>query len=138
MSIIAVAMAKPKVVDLAEYKSVNIDVTINDVILALMQESVQSGGTLKSAKVTDTNLELRKALSANRHILLGMRDPSGVKTTIPTVIMKRGDTAVQASASSLFYLQGAIIDMKCILLYSYDEDDENFAIYVQANGTPVQ
>jgi hypothetical protein len=76
-------------------------------------------------------------LSANRHILLGLRDPGGVKTTSPAVIMKNENTAVQASASSLFYMQGTVIDLKFVLLYNYNENDAELTIYVQANGTPV-
>lgn len=137
MDIVTLAMAKPKVVDLAEYKSVNIDVTINDVVLALMQDSIASGGALKSMKLTDENLQLRRELSANRHILLGMRDTNEVRTTIPTVIMKNQSTAVQASASSLFYMEGIVIDLKAIFLYNYNENDAELTIYVQANGTPA-
>lgn len=137
MDIVTMAMSKPKVVDLTAYKLADTTATINEVILALMQESVQSGGALKSMKVTDTNLELRKALSANRHILLGICDAGGVKTISPAVIMKNEDTAVQASASSLLYMEETVIDLKVIFLYNFNENDAELTIYVQANGTPV-
>ena len=137
MDVVTMAMSKPKVVDLTAYKASETSATINDIVLVLMQDSVASGGTLKSMMLTDANLQLRRALSANRHILLGMCDTGGVKTTSPAVIMKNEDTAVQASASSLFYMQGTVIDLKCVLLYNYNENDAELTIYVQANGTPA-
>lgn len=136
----ALEQAKPKIVDLTEFKIDSGDEllsSINDAILVLLNMSAQSNGELVQVNVTDTNLALRNALSTDQHILLAMHDTTGVVSEVPTVIMKNEGVAIQATASSMFFSNGAVIDLNVILVYNYNQEDDNVRIVVKATATPI-
>ena len=131
---ITLALAKPKVIDLTQFKTdyggSGSNLTLNDLVLGLLNESAQSGGTLKKTGYI-TCEGFRKAVSTTQQLVMKTATPAGSSPHFALDISMGNGYAVGASAAALVYM-GYPLDAKLLFVFVDKPDDERVIVYIQA------
>jgi hypothetical protein len=128
MDMMTLAMAKPKIIDLTEYRALysNTECTFNELCLALLQDSVQNGGTVSTMTVTDMDGALCKAITTTRYVEFVVtlakeytNETVINKTYFPTskTISKTWNKALAASTQTIVYVEGMNVKVEVMMRF---------------------
>ena len=113
-----------------DYGGSSSNLTLNDLVLGLVNESAQGGGTLKETGYFACE-GFRKAVSTTQQIVMKMATPAGSSPRFALDISMGNGYAVGASGASLVYM-GYPMDVKLLFVFVDNPDNEKVSVYIQA------
>lgn len=125
MDIVTMAMAKPKIIDMTQFKTTD-GYAFNDIILSLVQTSMQNNFSVATLRVCDAEGALRKAMTTDRQLIATITViDDGVNVTKFPVTVTMDMTRNRASAVSgyaIIYI-GIPLEVKYQMVFYNNNDD---------------
>ena len=130
--------AKPKIVDMGEFTvGYGTDTTFNDIILGMVQLSMQKGGVWVTMPLLDIEQTLSKALSKTHNPIIYIYEPSehGECYVSLATISVGGQCAV-ASASVPSFMAGISITFDIMFVWHIDSSGGDTIVDIYVKATP--